>query len=193
MNDGFSIVAALDANENMKTGKIARSFTALELIDLITKVISAASPGMCIRGSNQIDRMQTSADLSVLACSFYTFNFSTGDQRIIVVDLEKKNLFSLTYSNSHPTKMRRLMSSNPSTIDSHLTHTKEKVTKNKILPKLNKLVNDKELSIGDSSDTLNKLDDQLHHIFIKTEKQCSKTRSGQVNFSPELSKLELTW
>ena len=89
--------------------------------------------------------------------------------------------------------MRRPMSSNPSTIDLHLTHTKEKVTENKILPKLNKLVNDKELSIGDSSDTLNKLDDQLHHIFIKTEKQCSKTRSGQVNFSPELSKLELTW
>ena len=57
MNDGFSIVAALDANENMKTGKIARSFTALELIDLITKVTSTASPGMCIRGSNQIDRM----------------------------------------------------------------------------------------------------------------------------------------
>ena len=73
--------------------------------------------------------------------------------------------------------MRRLMSSNPSAIDSYLTHAKEKVAERKILPKLNKLVNNKELSVGNSSNALNKLDEQFHQMFIKAGKQCKKIRS----------------
>ena len=52
INNGFSIVAALDGNKNMKSDKIARSFAALGLIDLITKTISATLPETRIRGSN---------------------------------------------------------------------------------------------------------------------------------------------
>ena len=55
--EGFSIVAALDANENMKIGSIARSFTALELINSITTITSATPPGTYIRGPKQIDRI----------------------------------------------------------------------------------------------------------------------------------------
>ena len=113
MNNSFSIVVVLDASENMKSGKIARSFTALGLIDSITKITFSAPSKTCFRGSNQINRTWTSADLSILACSFCPFNFNAEDHRIVITDLEKENLLSSIYSTLYPTKMCRLMSSNP--------------------------------------------------------------------------------
>ena len=194
INDKFSIVVALDANENMQIGKIARSFRGLGLVDSITSITSNTPPGTHIRGSKQIDGIWTSSDVSVSACSFCPFNFGVGDHRIILVDLVKDNLFGAVPSNPYRPKMRRLISSNSASVDSYLSYTKEKIKLHKIIPKLNKLINESPPSHPERSATiLNQLDDQLHQIFTSAEKQCRKIRCGQVDFSPELSKLGLTW
>ena len=57
--------------------------------------------------------------------------------------------------------MRCLASSNPFAVDLCLTHVKEKVAVHKIIPKLNKLVNDNELLVEHSTNALNKLDNLL--------------------------------
>ena len=175
----------------MQIGKIARSFRGLGLVDSIT---SETPPGAHIRGLKQIDGIWTSADISVSACSFCPFNFGVGDHRIILVNLAKDCLFGAVSSNPYHSKMRSLISSNSASVDSYLSCTKEKIKLHKIIPKLNKLINESSPSNPElSAAILNQLDDQLHQIFTSAEKQCRKIRYGQVNFSPELSKLGLTW
>lgn len=85
--DNFSIAVALDANENMRSRKIARMFRSLGLIETITSITSDAPPGSHIRGSQKIDGIWVSAGIAVKAASFCPFNFGTGDHRIIIVDL----------------------------------------------------------------------------------------------------------
>ena len=88
MQYNFSIAVALDANENMISGQIARMFRYLCLIDTITLITSETPPGSHIRGSQQIDGVWVSDDIAVKAASFCPFNFGVGDHRIIIVDLE---------------------------------------------------------------------------------------------------------
>ena len=55
IQDNYSLVVALDANEYMKLGTLARMFCSLGLINSITIIISATPPKSYIRDSNQID------------------------------------------------------------------------------------------------------------------------------------------
>lgn len=178
----------------MQIGKIARSFRSLGLVDSITSITSSPPPGTHIRGSKQIDGAWTSADISMSACNFYPFNLSAGDNRIILVDLVKECQFGSVPSTSYRPKMRRLISSNTTSISSYLSCTKEKIKLHEIILKLNELINESSSTNPEySAETINQLDDQLHQIFTSAEKQCRKIRCGQVDFSPELSKSGLTW
>ena len=91
-------------------------------------------------------------------------------------------------------KMRRLMSSNQSAVESYLAYAKDKVSAHKTVPKLSSLLADWDtLSSAEREQFLNKIDDQLFQIFTAVEKQCRKLRTGQIDFSPELANLGLRW
>ena len=127
INDNFSIVVALNTYENMQIGKIACSFRGLGLVDSITLITSEFPPSTYIRGSKQIDGVWTLAHISVSACSFYPFNFSVRDNRIILVDLVKECLFGAVSLNLFCYKMCRLISSNSTTVDSYLLCKKSNI------------------------------------------------------------------
>ena len=161
----------MDANEDIKIGCIAKSFTAIGLIDSITTITSATPPGSHIRGSRQIDGIWVSSDLTVTVASFCPFNFGVGDHRIVLVDLDKATLFRSATSLTFPSKMRRLISSNLSVVSSYLEYAKQKVEDHKILPKLKNLISRwNSLTETDREIILNKIDDQLYQIFIQAEK-----------------------
>ena len=171
MQDEFLIVVALDANENTKMGSIARTFLSLGLIDSISTITSATPPGSYIRGSHQINSIWVSLDLSVKAASFCLFNFGVGDHRMVIVDLDKSSLFRSSSTTLLFLKLRRLISSNSLSVTSYLSYSKEKINEHKIIPKLNKLVSEwDQLSLIEREQSLNKIDGQLHQIFIKAEK-----------------------
>ena len=51
MQDNFSTSVALDDNEHMKLGQIARMFRLLGLIDTITSITSDSLPGSHVKES----------------------------------------------------------------------------------------------------------------------------------------------
>ena len=55
----------------MKIGNVAKSFTALGLMDSITKIISTTLPRTHVRKSKQMDGIWTSADLFSAASFTY--------------------------------------------------------------------------------------------------------------------------
>ena len=89
-------------------------------------------------------------------------------------------------------KRRRLITSNATLVESYLSYSREKVAEHKIVPKLAKLISEWDsIPLNDREEMLNKINDQTYQIFTKAEKQCRKLRTGQVDYSPELSKLGL--
>ena len=113
---------------------------------------------------------------------------------IILVDLDKTSLFRYSSSFSLAMKRRRLVSSNSAAVESYLRYSNEKLKDNRIIQKLSKLIDDWPVLPSVDRDTImNKIDDQLYQIFTKAEKQCRKLRTGEVDYSPELSDLGLKW
>ena len=126
VQERFSIVVALDTNKDMRISSIARSFISLGLIDSITTVTSTKSHGICIRESQQINRIWISLDLTVTAGSFWLFNFRNRNHRTVIVDLDKANIFGSTSLFIFSTKIRRLIFSNHSVVLLYLNYAKEK-------------------------------------------------------------------
>ena len=113
---------------------------------------------------------------------------------IILVDLDKLTLFGTVSSSSPIMKMRRLISSNTSSVESYLAYSKEKISDHKIISKLSTLINDwDQFPLSEHKSSLNKIDNQLCQIFTKVEKLCRKLRMGQVDYSPTLSEAGLYW
>jgi len=125
----------------MKLGSIAQTFLSLRLVDSISTITSVKPPGSHIRESHQIDSIWISPDLIIKATSFYPFKFGVGDHMIVLVDLDKLVLFGIVSFSSLIMKMRRLISSNTSSVESYLAYSKEKISDHKIIPKLSTLIN----------------------------------------------------
>jgi len=111
---------------------------------------------------------------------------------IVIVDLDKSNIFGSGSSSTLSTKIRWLISSNHSAVSLYLEYAKEKVNDHKTLLKINSLTTNWKLLLAmEREQALNKIDDQLYQIFTKAEKQYRKLRTGEVDYSPELSELGL--
>ena len=89
--------------------------------------------------------------------------------------------------------MRRLTCENKAVVEKHNVKALDLLQFHKIDKKLDKIEEEQE-NIDDLSrvEKLDNIDAQVTGLLLHTKKRCRKLRTGEVNFSPEVSKAAKT-
>ena len=181
---GDEIVLCIDANENIYTGRLATELqrAPLNMCCLVKSATGSAIPPTHQRGSQPIDCIAGTPGIIADYGMVYPFYYGVGDHRILVVELSSSSLFghdfpSITKQesrliNSKIPRCRRMFNSSLTKLCG-LHKMSEKLEKTSYITDPDKY-----------SKHHNRWDTQLGGFIRHAEKQCTKVRGGDLEFSP---------
>ena len=180
---GDRLLIFIDANENMKSGKLARGLRRLKLRDLVRERTSQDGPNTHHCGSEQIDGVWASDGLDCAGARFLPFWWGAGDHRAMVVDIPWSSLIGKKLLQIPRPKFCRLQWTDTVGKKRYLEIVSEQWKRHKMNDKISHL---RHLDSGhkDHPHHLEQLDQQRVDIMTCAEKKCKKVRAGNVEFSP---------
>ena len=183
IRQGDKLLLFIDANENMKTGKLARGLRRLSMRDLVRERAGMDGPPTHHRGSEQIDGVWGSSQLECTGARFLPFWWGAGDHRVMVVDIPWSSLIGQRVHQIPKPKHGRLQWTDTAGKKKYLETLSAQWNKHKMRDKV------KYLQSQTSYDShwkkqLQEVDQQRADIMRHAERKCKKARSGAVAFSP---------
>jgi len=187
------VILAVDINEHVIEGNLPTALKRLGLIEDHVKKFNRPGPASHTTGSNPIDRVWVSDDVTPAEVSTFPHKFGAGDYRMILVDFNLDQIIEQGVNTCDPS-MKRLICENKKSVESCNQLAWELLKSNKVQQRLEQL----ETSLA-SADLerwcvrLKMLDEQITGILLHEEKKCRKLRTGEVEYSPEVSEASERW
>ena len=187
------VMLAADINEHVIDGVLPKALKNIGLTEAHVKKFSVPGPASHATGSQPIDGVWVSGDVTPTAVSICPHKFGAGDHKVILVDINLDEIVQRNVRICAP-PMRRLICENKQSVENYNNLALSLLNANKISQRLEKL----EESLG-SIDIdswcvkLNMIDEQVIVILSHEEKKCRKLRTGEVEYSPEVSEAAEKW
>ena len=183
------VILMLDANENMKTGKLARMFRepGLDLVDAVRERTGVDGPPTWFRGSAQIDGVWVSKGITIQRAAFLPFFLGIGDHRPILVDFSSDDVLQEQSVKIKVPEMRRLQCDNPVVLQRYTDKLESLFLQHKVHRKsleLNPWTT--TLSNTEWINRIEELDVVKKNLMRAAEKQCRRLCTGGIPFSPEM-------
>ena len=193
MEGDNKIILAADVNEHAKEGVLAKELAKIGLTNTYTKMFNQAGPASHITGSDPIDGIWTSSNLSTSAVSILPQKFGAGDHRVILADFDLDQILERNVRICRP-KIRRLICENKKSVANYNAIAWKHLQFHNIPKRLKDLEDSFEHVDRDRWNIrLNMIDEQITETLLHAEKLCRKLRMGEVDYSPEMSKASEVW
>lgn len=187
------VILAADINEHVINGVLPKELKKLGLIEAHVKKFNLPGPASHITGSQPIDGVWVSNDITPSAVSVFPHKFGAGDHRVILVDFKLDQIIQQNVRICTPS-MRRLICENEQSVEKYNNLALSLLTSNKISQRLDQLEESFGLIDMDSwCVKLNMIDEQVTDILLHAEKKCRQLRTGEVEYSPEVSEAAEKW
>ena len=193
LEENNKVILSADINEHVIDGVLSRELKNLGMVEAHVKKFNLPGPASHITGRLPIDGVWVSNDVTPTVVSVFPHKFGVGDHRVILVDFNLDQLIQRNVRICTPT-MRRLICENKRSVDTYNQLAMNLLTSNKILQRLENLE-----GLFGSMDMdrwcvkLNRIDEQVTDILLHAEKRCRKLRTGEVEYSPEVSEAAEKW
>ena len=187
------VILAADINEHVLNGKLPKELKRIGMIEAHVKKFNTPGPALHITGSEPIDGVWVTDDVTPTEVSILPHKFGAGDHRVILVDFNLDQILERGVKICTPS-MRRLICENKKSVENYNQLAWSLLQSNKVPQRLEAL----ETSLA-STDVelwcvkLNMLDEQITDILLHAEKKCRKLRTGEVDYSPEVSEASERW
>ena len=189
---GDRIILMMDANCHVLTGRLSRALThpSIGLREITKDILGSLCPHTHIRGSEQIDGVWTTSDITVTAVKWLPFEESPGDHRTCIFDFTTLSAIGSVERKISLPKCRRLISSNPGAVAAYTAEMERQFDIHQIEARL--------AAIDDATADLfpipeeyqlssEKLDQQVTEIQIYCESICRTIYRPDSPFSPDYS------
>lgn len=187
------IILAADVNEHATEGLLAKELEKIGLMSTYHKMFNQAGPASHIAGSDPINGIWASSNLSASAVSILPQKFGAGDHRVILVDFNLDQILERNTRICRP-KIRRLICENKKSVANYDAIAWKHLQFHNIPKRLKDLEESFEYEDRDRWNIrLNMIDEQVTETLLHAEKKCRKFRMGEVDYSPEVSKASEVW
>ena len=190
---GDRILLFIDANEDIRTGLIARSLTSTDigLQEISHKVWVSSPPNTYIDGSLPIDGIFASPELEILHCMSLSFHESIGDHRTMMIEISTRSLLGQHQSSIVRPTTRRLTTKQPRSVTQYNECFLSQCHLHRISERTNSLLQGVQseqypFSTATSDDIL-RLHLQMDNIRTRSERSCRKILKPAVPFSPVIA------
>eukprot|EP00956_Cyclotella_meneghiniana_P008015 scaffold10676_cov49-Cyclotella_meneghiniana.AAC.6 len=189
---GDRIILIMDINCHVLTGKLSRALT-VEGIDL--KEITKDHIGsLCLNthssGSEQIDGVWATPDITVTAVKWLPYSESPGDHRSCVFNFTTLSAIGTSERRIVLPACRRLVFSNPAAVDAYIAEMDRQFSIHRIhdrLDDIQKLSNGEFPMSDHCQELMDKLDAQVIEIQLHCESKCRHIYRPDSPYSPDIS------
>ena len=201
--EGDSLIVMLDANEDIRGGRIAQVFKQpdLELYEVSQKkhetlpYVPTYYQGE--KGSAyQIDGIFTTPEIEISRVTWVPVDESPGDHRAGIVDLKWDTVAGEALQRVKRPKARRLTGSLPETVNKYVKYLEKYFWHHKLSEKVQTLyrIQGEEIKVtAEAQALLEQIDRVRTDGMLAAEKRCRKLRMGSIDFSPAMNKLKIKW
>ena len=187
-DEGDRLIVCLDANENIYKKSIGKALTALDGLAM-TEVVGAYTGEQIgatfFRGSNPIDGIWATSDITVVNACIMPAGYGIGDHRLFVIDLCETDITGKHRPAVVRPMSRKLITKIPGVANRYNEILESSIIKHRLIEKLGRAYRTK--SKRRCQRRLNKIDVEATLYMRHAEKKCRRFKSGRISFSPEAS------
>lgn len=187
---GDRIILMMDCNSHVLTGRLGRELIKLGLREITKDFLGELCPNTHSSGSEQIDGVWATSDLTITAVKWLTYEESSGDHRSCVFDFTTHSAIGTTEKRIVRPECRRLISTNPGAVEAYTDELDKQFDIHRIEARQQALVNatDGIFPVPDEYQKLSdRLDIQVGQIQIHSESRCRMIYRPDSPFSPDYS------
>ena len=189
---GERLIVMMDANSHVLTGRLCRAMVheSIGLREATKDLLGSLCPNTHRRGSQPIDGIWTTSDITVTAVKWLPFSESPGDHRACIFDVTMQSVVGVSDKRIVYPACRRLISSNPSCVAKYEATMREQFAIHKIEERMARLDEETlEMTVVSPEHRLqhNRIDNQATEIMIHSEKGCRHIYRPDCPFTVEYS------
>ena len=189
---GDRIILMMDANCHVLTGKLSRALTdeSIGLREITKDHLQQLCPNTHASGSEQIDGVWCSSDITITAVKWLTYEESPGDHRASVFDFTTLSAIGSVERKISLPQCRRLISTNPGAVESYTGDMDKQWDIHRIDERLDAIDEATQgvFPIPEEYQILSeRLDKQTIEIQIHCENRCRIIYRPDSAFSPDFS------
>lgn len=187
---GDIIILMMDINCNVLTGRLSRALVEVGFREITKDHLGTLCPNTHASGSEQIDGVWTTSDITITAVKWLTYDESPGDHRTCVFNFTTLSAIGSIEQKIALPKCRRLISSNPGAVEAYLVELERQFDIHRI--------ENRQAAIEKATAGLfpipekyrqlsENLDRQTVEIQLHCEDRCRKIYRNDCPFSPDYS------
>jgi hypothetical protein len=189
---GDRIILMMDANCHVLTGRLSRALThpSIGLREITKDFLGSLCPNTHARGSEQIDGVWTTSDITITAVKWLPFEESPGDHRTCIFDFTTLSAIGSVERKISLPKCRRLISYNPGAVAVYTAEMERQFDLHRIEERLAAIdeATANQFPIPDEYQTQSdQLDKQIIEIQTHCESICRTIYRPDSPFSPDYS------
>jgi hypothetical protein len=187
--DGERLILCLDANENIYRGELGRRLTELDglgMKEVVGEFTARQLGATYFCGSEPIDGVWTTGDITVTNACVMPVGFGVGDHRLFVIDFATTTLVGPGTTTVVRPALCRLNTKIHGCADRYNKSLRRNILRHRLLERMVAAASSGN-SKPDTAQILNKLDQEGEAYMKQAEKKCRRLKSGRIPFSPEAS------
>jgi hypothetical protein len=188
-SDGDRLIVCLDANEHIYDKSIGKTLTDIEglaMKEVVGDFTGKKLGATYFRGTNPIDGIWATSDVTVVGACVMPVGFGVGDHRLFVIDFLTSSLVGV-----HPPKIvraqaRRLNTRQVATAERYSEKFEDNIVRHRLIERL-----------GEAHETItcpvllqekiDAIDEEGKQYMVHAESKCRRIKSGRIPFSPASS------
>jgi hypothetical protein len=187
---GDRVILMMDSNCHVLTGRLGRALFQLGLREITKDFVGELCPNTHISGSEHIDGVWASADITITAVKWLTYEESPGDHRACVFDFTTHSAIGTTERRIVRPHCRRLISTNPGAVAAYTAEMDRQFDIHRIEMRQQAIEDATEglFPIPEEYQVLSEmLDVQVGQIQLHSESKCRMIYRTDSPFSPHYS------
>lgn len=187
---GDRVILMMDCNSHVLTGQLGRALFKLGLREITKDFVGELCPNTHISGSEHIDGVWATTDITVTAVKWLPYEESPGDHRACVFDFTTHSAIGSTERRIVRPECRRLISTNPGAVAAYIAEMDRQFDIHRIEARQQALVDKTEgmFPIPEMYQLKSeRLDIQVGQIQLHCESGCRMIYRPDSPFSPDYS------
>ena len=187
--DGDRIIVCLDANENIYSKAIGKALSdpaGLAMTEVVGKFTNKKVGATYFRGSNPIDGIWATPDITILNACIMPVGYGIGDHRMFIIDILTADIIGCNPPAVVRPQARRLITRLPGVTKKYNDTLDKLVLDHRIIERVGDVYRS-NCSKRKFTRHLARIDKELTQYMRRAEKKCRRIKSGRIPFSPDAS------
>ena len=185
---GANVILCIDSNQNVYTGSLAERLTEgkIGMFCAVKEVTGEEAPASWFRGSEPISTVYCSPGVVILNVALRPFYWGLGDHHAHIIEVTSESVFGGNYARVPQRSSRMLNCAIDRTRRQYVGSLVRLATLHKMHDKLDSLFTT-NLSVEDLTREHEKFDRQMGELMASAEASCTRYKSREIEFSPEVN------